>query len=68
MSSFDYSKITTTNGVAEWKNETILNMVKYMLKVKNMPKNFWTKAISYAVYLSNHSPTLNVKYQTPQEA
>ena len=56
------------NGVAERKNRTILNMTRSMMKAKLMPKEFWAEAISYTVYLSNRSPTANVKDQTPQEA
>ena len=56
------------NGVAERKNRTILNMARSMMKAKLMPKEFWAEAISYAIYLSNRSPTANVKDQTPQEA
>ncbi|RDX88466.1 hypothetical protein CR513_29937, partial [Mucuna pruriens] len=56
------------NGVVERKNRTILNMARCMLKAKSMPKEFWAETISCAVYLSNHSPTKNVKGQTPQEA
>nr|XP_009757763.1 PREDICTED: uncharacterized protein LOC104210538 [Nicotiana sylvestris] len=55
------------NGVAERKNQTILNMARCMLKAKSMPKEFWAEAVSYAVYLNNRSPTRNVKDQTPQE-
>ena len=55
------------NGVAERKNKTILNMTRFMLKTKNMPKKFWVEAISCAVYLSNKSLTRNVKDKTPQE-
>ena len=42
-------------------------MDRCMLKAKNMPKEFWAEAISYAVYLSNRSPTRSVKDKTPQE-
>ncbi|XP_006590086.1 uncharacterized protein [Glycine max] len=37
-------------------------------KAKNMPKEFWAEAVACAIYLSNRSPTKNVKDQTPQEA
>ena len=43
-------------------------MARSMLKAKNMPKEFWAEAVACAVYLSNRSPTRNVKGQTPQEA
>lgn len=39
-----------------------------MLKAKNMPKEFWAEAVCCAVYLSNRSPTVSVRDQTPQEA
>ena len=39
-----------------------------MLKAKNMPKEFWAEAVACASYLSNRSPTKNVKDQTPQKA
>ena len=29
------------NGIAERKNRTIMNMVRSMLKGKNLPKEFW---------------------------
>ena len=43
-------------------------MARSMMKAKLMPKEFWAEAISCAVYLSNWSPTTNVKDQIPQEA
>ena len=43
-------------------------MARCMLKAKSMPKEFWAEAISCVIYLSNRSPTSNVKDQTPQEA
>ncbi|RDX85080.1 hypothetical protein CR513_33778, partial [Mucuna pruriens] len=56
------------NWIAERKNRTILNMARCMLKVKSMPKAFCVEAVSCTIYLSNLSPTRNVKGQTPQEA
>jgi transposase InsO family protein len=41
------------NGVTERKNRTILDMVRSMLKSKNMPKKFWAEAVRCAVYLQN---------------
>ena len=43
-------------------------MARSKLKAKNMPKKFWAEDVTCAVYLSNRSPTRNVKGQTPQEA
>ena len=43
-------------------------MTRCMLKAKHLPKEFWAEAVSCAVYLSNRSPTKNVRDQTPQKA
>ncbi|GKV27388.1 hypothetical protein SLEP1_g36561 [Rubroshorea leprosula] len=49
------------NGVVKRKNRTILNMVRSMLRSKNMPKEFWAEAVACAVYLSNLSPSESVQ-------
>ena len=46
------------NGVAERKNQTIMNMVRCMLTDKNVPKEFWPEAVNWAVHLLNRCPTL----------
>ena len=56
------------NGVAERKNRTILDMVRSMLKSKNMPKEFWAEAVQCAVYVQNRCPHAKMGDQTPQEA
>ncbi|GKV41705.1 hypothetical protein SLEP1_g49203 [Rubroshorea leprosula] len=56
------------NGMVEWKNRTILNMVRSMLKSKNMPKEFGIEAVACAVFLSNLSPSRSVQGMTLQEA
>ncbi|KAJ3686893.1 hypothetical protein LUZ61_016057 [Rhynchospora tenuis] len=56
------------NGVAERKNRTILDMVRSMLKTKNMPKEFWAEAVRCAVYVQNRCPHAKLMNQTPQEA
>jgi hypothetical protein len=43
-------------------------MARSMLKMKKMPKEFWAKAIDYAIYLSNRCPTKSLNGITPQEA
>ncbi|KAM1588480.1 hypothetical protein ACFX10_027488 [Malus domestica] len=49
------------NGVAERKNQTIIDMARSMLKSKRLPKEMWAEAVACAVYLSNRSPTRNKK-------
>jgi transposase InsO family protein len=56
------------NGVAERKNQMIMNMVRSMLVKKSIPKTFWPEAVNWSVHVLNRSPTLAVKNITPQEA
>ena len=56
------------NGVAERKNRTLLNMVRSMLKSKNLPKYLWGEAVNTAAYILNRSPTKKVENMTPEEA
>ena len=56
------------NGVAERKNRTIMDMARSMLKAKGMSNNFWSEAVTCAVYLINKSPTRCVPNTTPIEA
>lgn len=56
------------NGVAERKNRTLLNMVRSMLKSKNMPKMWWGEAVNTAAYIINRSPTKKMENITPEEA
>ena len=56
------------NGVAERKNQTIMNMVRNMLSGRKIPKTFWSEAVNWTVYVLNRSPTLVVKDMTPEEA
>jgi transposase InsO family protein len=56
------------NGVAERKNQTILDMVRSVLKSKNMPKEFWAEVVDCVVYLLNRCKTSSLENITPQEA
>ncbi|KAJ3676254.1 hypothetical protein LUZ60_003666 [Juncus effusus] len=55
------------NGVAKRKNRTILDMVRSMLKSKDMPKEFWAEAVQCAVYVQNRCPHAMLGEKTPQE-
>ena len=55
------------NGVAERKNRTILDMVRSMMKSKNMPKEFWAEAVQCAIYIQNRCPHARLNEKTPQE-
>lgn len=45
-----------------------MNMVKRMLKVKNLSKELWGEAVSTAAYLLNRCPTKKLENVTPEEA
>nr|KYP39875.1 Retrovirus-related Pol polyprotein from transposon TNT 1-94 [Cajanus cajan] len=56
------------NGIAERKNRTIMDMVRCLLKAKQMPREFWAEAVSTAVYILIRCPTKSVCDKTPEEA
>jgi len=56
------------NGVAERKNRTIMDMVRSMLKSKNVSKELWAEAVACAVYTLNRCKTTSLEGVTPQEA
>ena len=56
------------NGVAERKNQTMMNMVRCLLADKKMPKSFWPEAVMWSCYVLNRCPSAAVKEVTPQEA
>jgi transposase InsO family protein len=56
------------NGVAERKNQTIMNMERSLLKEKCLSNRFWAEAVACSAYLLNRSPTTSLKMKVPQEA
>jgi transposase InsO family protein len=56
------------NGVVERRNQTVLGMVRSMLKAMCMPGHFWGEAVLTAVFILNRSPTRSVEGMTPHEA
>lgn len=56
------------NGVAEWKNRTVMNMVRSLLIENGVPKMFWAEAVNWAFYILNRCPTSSIKDMTPEEA
>jgi transposase InsO family protein len=56
------------NGVAERKNQTIMNMARTLLKEKYLSNTFWAEAVACSVYLLNRSPTTSLQMKVPQEA
>jgi len=56
------------NGVAERKNQTIMNMARSMFPYKQLSNEYWTEAIACSIYLLNKSPTVSVKNMVPEAA
>lgn len=55
------------NGVVERRNQTVVEMVRCLLKAMVVPTIFWGEAIRTAVYLLNRSPTKALDSRTPFE-
>jgi transposase InsO family protein len=45
------------NGIAERLNRTLLEHARTMIFAKRLPKILWAKAVAYACYIKNRSPT-----------
>jgi hypothetical protein len=56
------------NGVAERKNQTIMNMERSLLKEKCLSNTFCAEAVACSAYLLNGTPTTSLKIKVPQEA
>ena len=54
------------NGVVERRNRTIMNMVRSMLRGKNLPKALWREAVVTTTYVLNRCPTQQLKNQVPE--
>ena len=54
------------NGVAERMNNTIVEKVRYMLRMTNMPKSFWCEVVQTTCYLINRSPSVPLEFDIPE--
>ena len=54
------------NGVSERRNQTLLDMVRSMMSLAELPKSFWGYALETAVYALNRVPSKSVDV-TPYE-
>jgi transposase InsO family protein len=53
------------NGIAERKNRHLLEITRALLFKNKVPHIFWDNALTFAVYLSNRTPTSANGYKTP---
>ena len=56
------------NGVVEQRNQTVVAMVRALLKQRGMPTKLWGEAVVTAVHLLNRSPTKSLQGKTPYKA
>lgn len=54
------------NGVAERKNQTIVEATKPMLYGQDMPKFLWAEACNTSVYIQNRTPHRALSKITPE--
>jgi transposase InsO family protein len=56
------------NGVVEQRNQSVVTMVRCMLKAKALPDYFWGEAVMTVVHILNQEPTRVLEGKTPFEA
>ena len=54
------------NGVSECCNNTLLDMVRYMMSLTDLPLSFWGYALESAAFTLNRAPSKSVE-TTPYE-
>ena len=54
------------NGVAERMNCTIVEKIRCMLRMANLPKSFWGEAVMTACYLINRSLSVSLNFDIPE--
>jgi transposase InsO family protein len=55
------------NGIAERKNQTIMEAVKAMIHDRDLPMHMWAEAAKMQVYVHNKSPHKVLENKTPEE-
>ena len=54
------------NGVSGRRNRTLLDMVRSMMSLTNLPLSFWGYALETAAFMLNRAPSKSVE-MTPYE-
>jgi hypothetical protein len=54
------------NGVAERRNQTLMEMMRNIISHTSLPLNFWGEALKTTTYILNRVPT-NTANKTPYE-
>lgn len=56
------------NRVVEQRNQTVVEMARYLLKRMSVPSKFWGEVVRIVVFILNRSPTKSLQGKTPFEA
>ena len=56
------------NNASERKNQSIMEMARYMLHEKKLLKNLWVEVVNTAIFLLNMLPTRAIQGKTPFKA
>ncbi|MCO5552522.1 hypothetical protein L7F22_006034 [Adiantum nelumboides] len=54
--------------MSEWKNMSLMEMARCMLKAKSLPHKLWMEAVACAAHVLNRCPTRALKTITPYES
>ena len=55
------------NGIAEWKNRTIMEAARAMIHDQDIPMHLWAEAAITMVYVHNRTPHRVLENKTPEE-
>ena len=47
-------------------NRTIVEKIRYMLRMANLPKSFWGEVVVIVCYLINSSPSIPLDFDIPE--
>ncbi|GJX59971.1 putative ribonuclease H-like domain-containing protein [Tanacetum coccineum] len=64
---FSIARTPHQNGVAEWRNRTLIEATRTMLVDSKLPTTFWTKAVNTVCYVLNRVFVIKPHNKTPYE-
>ncbi|KAI0495886.1 hypothetical protein KFK09_022193 [Dendrobium nobile] len=63
----NYPHTPEQNGIVERKHRHLLDLTRTLLYASNLPKHFWTEAVTTANYLINRLPSKALSKQIPYQ-
>nr|GEW32043.1 ribonuclease H-like domain-containing protein [Tanacetum cinerariifolium] len=67
LRQFSVSRLPQQNGVAEWRNRTLIKAARTMLADSKLLTTFWAKAVNTARYVQNKVLVVKPHNKTPYE-